>query len=266
MSADTELPPPKELSECGALIIGGTAGIGFATAKALARAGVPRIVIVGRTVERGEAAAAELRELGTEAHFVAGSPLDPADAAGLAAEAERLLGAIDIMMCTTAADGIAPELFKDIPSTEISRILTEMATPAMHMASAVLPGMRARKGGVIVNVASDAAKTATPGEAMIGAAKAAIVMFTRTIAIEEKRYGIRANALTPSLVHGTASTERITTGEGFSAKLFASAAKQAALGVPDADDVAALAVFVCSAAAGKLTGQAISVNGGISAA
>lgn len=101
---------------------------------------------------------------------------------------------------------------------------------------------------------------------MIGAAKAAIVMFTRTLAIEEKRHGIRANALTPSLVHGTASTERITSGEGFSAKLFASAAKQASLGVPDADDIAALAVFVCSPAAGKLTGQAISVNGGISAA
>ncbi|HRD10845.1 MAG TPA: SDR family oxidoreductase, partial [Mycobacterium sp.] len=214
----------------------------------------------------GEAAAAALCDLGAEAHFLAGSPLDPADAADLAAEAGRLLGGIDILMCTTAADGIAPELFKDIPITEISRILTEMATPAMHMASAVLPGMRARKGGIIVNVASDAAKTATPGEAMIGAAKAAIVMFTRTIAIEEKRHGIRANTLTPSLVYGTASTDRITTGEGFSAKLFASAAKQAALGVPDADDIAALAVFLCGPGAAKLTGQAISVNGGISAA
>ena len=87
----------------------------------------------------------------------------------------------------------------------------------MHMASAVLPGMRSRRSGVIVNVASDAAKTATPGESVIGAAKAAIVMFTRTIAIEEKRYGIRANALTPSLVYGTASTERITS-DGFSGK------------------------------------------------
>jgi NAD(P)-dependent dehydrogenase (short-subunit alcohol dehydrogenase family) len=266
VTTGNELPPPKALTECGALIVGGTAGIGLATARALAAAGVPRIVIVGRTVARGEAAAASLRELGTEAHFLAGSPLDPAEAVHIAAEAERLLGAIDIMMCSTAADGIAPELFKDTPAGEISRILTEMATPAMHMASAVLPGMRSRRGGVIVNVASDAAKTPTPGEAMIGAAKAAIVMFTRTIAIEEKRHGIRANALTPSLVHGTASTERITTGEGFSAKLFASAAKQAALGVPDADDVAALAVFVCSPEAGKLTGQAISVNGGISAA
>jgi len=135
----------------------------------------------------------------------------------------------------------------------------------MHMAGAVLPGMRSRRGGVIINVASDAAKTATPGEAVIGAAKAAIVMFTRTIAIEEKRYGIRANALTPSLVYGTASTERIT-ADGFSSKLFARAAQQAGLGVPTADDIAALTVFLCSPAAGRLTGQAISVNGGISAA
>jgi NAD(P)-dependent dehydrogenase (short-subunit alcohol dehydrogenase family) len=132
------------------------------------------------------------------------------------------------------------------------------------MASAVLPGMRSRRSGVIVNVASDAAKTATPGEAVIGAAKAAMVMFTRTIAIEEKRYGIRANALTPSLVYGTASTERIT-ADGFSGKLFARAAQQAQLGVPTADDIAALTVFLCSTAAARLTGQAISVNGGISA-
>jgi NAD(P)-dependent dehydrogenase (short-subunit alcohol dehydrogenase family) len=144
-------------------------------------------------------------------------------------------------------------------------MLTQLALPSMHMAGAVLPGMRTRHSGVIVNVASDAAKTATPGEAVIGAAKAAIVMFTRTIAIEEKRYGIRANALTPSLVSGTASTERIT-ADGFSGKLFARAAQQAQLGVPTADDIAALAVFLCSPAAARLTGQAISVNGGISAA
>jgi 2-hydroxycyclohexanecarboxyl-CoA dehydrogenase len=167
-------------------------------------------------------------------------------------------------MCSTAAD-VRPELFIDIPGADIGRMLTQLALPSMHMASAVLPGMRNRRTGVIVNVASDAAKTATPGEAIIGAAKAAIVMFTRTIAIEEKRYGIRANALTPSLVYGTASTERIM-ADGFSGKLFARAAQQAQLGVPTADDIAALTVFLCSPAAARLTGQAISVNGGISAA
>ena len=254
---------PKELSASSALIVGGTAGIGLATAKALVRAGLARIAVVGRNVGRGTAAAESLAELGATAHYIAGNAVDPADAAEIAARADELLSGIDILMCTTAAD-VRPELFIDIPTSDIGRILTELALPSMHMAGEVLPGMRVRRGGVIVNVASDAAKTATPGEAVIGAAKAAITMFTRTIAIEEKRYGIRANVLTPSLVHGTASTERITT-EGFSAKLFAKAAQQAALGVPDADDIAALAAFLCSPAAAKLTGQAISVNGGISA-
>ena len=265
MTTENQLPAPKALSESGALIIGGTAGIGFATAKALAEAGVPRIVIVGRNAERGKAAAKSLSDLGADVHFLAGSPLDPAEAASIAAEAERHLGAIDIMMCTTAADGVAPELFKDIPAHDISRILTEMATPAMHMASAVLPGMRSRKGGVIINVASDAAKTATPGEAMIGAAKAAIVMFTRALAMEAKREGIRVNALTPSLIAGTLTNQRMLQSP-FAAKLFEKAGKMASLGVAEAEDLADLAVFLASPAAKRITGQAISANGGISAA
>ncbi|MEB3030074.1 SDR family NAD(P)-dependent oxidoreductase [[Mycobacterium] nativiensis] len=263
-NAGIDLPTPKDLTASSALIVGGTAGIGLASARALAAAGVPRIAVVGRNAERGRLAAKSLAEFGADAHFVAGDAADPTAAAYVAEKADGLLSGIDILMCSTAAD-VRPELFINIPITNIAHGITQLALPSMHMASAVLPGMRSRRGGVIVNVASDAAKTATPGEAVIGAAKAAIVMFTRTIAIEEKRYGIRANALTPSLVFGTASTERITT-DGFSAKLFARAAQAASLGVPTADDIAELAVFLCSPAAARLTGQAISVNGGISAA
>ena len=121
--------------------------------------------------------------------------------------------------------------------------------PFSSAARIVAASLRACFHGRLPHVVSNADLNA-----QIGAAKAAIVMFTRTIAIEEKRYGIRANALTPSLVYGTASTERITS-DGFSAKLFAAAAKQAHLGVPTADDIAALAVFLCSPAAARLTGS-----------
>lgn len=259
-----ELPGAKQLEESGALIVGGTAGIGLATARQLAAAGVPRIAIVGRSEQRGLQAKALVEQFGAKVTYLEGNAIDVLSAASIAHEAESVLGGIDILVCSTAAE-VRPELFTNIATAEIARIYTHLALPSMHMASAVLPFMRRRRCGVIVNVASDAAKTATPGESVIGAAKAGIVMFTRTIAIEEKRYGIRANALTPSLVRETASTERITS-DGFSAKLFASAARQAHLGVPVADDIAALAVFLCSPAAGRLTGQAISVNGGISAA
>jgi 2-hydroxycyclohexanecarboxyl-CoA dehydrogenase len=78
-------------------------------------------------------------------------------------------------------------------------------------------------------------------------------------------YRIRANALTPSLVYGTASTERIT-ADGFSGKLSAKAAQQAHVSVPTADDLAVGPDGVSvQPAAARLTGQAISVNGGISA-
>lgn len=258
-------PLVRELKDSSALIIGGTAGIGLHSALALAKAGVPNIVLVGRSVDRGGRAQDVFVDAGVDKPaFVRGDARTPAGAAEIVADALNVLPAIDILICSTAAD-VRPDLFKDIPTDDIERMYTELALPSMHMTSSVLPQMRAQGGGVIVNVASDAAKTATPGESVIGAAKAGIVMFTRTIAIEEKRNGIRANAMTPSLVHGTASTERITS-DGFSAKLFAKAAQQAHLGVPIAEDLGALAVFLCSPAAAKLTGQAISVNGGISAA
>jgi 2-hydroxycyclohexanecarboxyl-CoA dehydrogenase len=129
----------------------------------------------------------------------------------------------------------------------------------------VLPSMREQGGGSIITVASDAAKVATPGETVLGAAMAAIVMFTRTVAIEGKRDGIRANVLTPSLIAGTATAERVL-ADGFSRSLFEKAATMAHLGVAEAEDLAHLVVFLGGPAAARLTGQAISVNGGISAA
>ena len=91
------------------------------------------------------------------------------------------------------------------------------------------------------------------------------VMFSRAAAMEAKRDGVRINALTPSLITGTPTGDRVQEG-GFSAKLFAKARSMAHLGVTEADDLAGLVVFLASPAAARLTGQAISVNGGISAA
>jgi NAD(P)-dependent dehydrogenase (short-subunit alcohol dehydrogenase family) len=133
------------------------------------------------------------------------------------------------------------------------------------MSGVALPQMRAQKGGLIINIASDAGKVATPGGSVIGAVMAAIVMFSRTLAMEAKRDGVRVNALTPSLVEGTATAERIL-AEGFSQKLFQKAAKLAHLGVAQPEDLAAIAVFLAGPGGAKITGQAISVNGGISAA
>jgi NAD(P)-dependent dehydrogenase (short-subunit alcohol dehydrogenase family) len=133
------------------------------------------------------------------------------------------------------------------------------------MTRAALPLMGPRKGGVIVNVASDAAKVPTPGESVIGAAMAAIVTYSRVAALEAKRDGIRVNVLTPSLISGTPTTDRVTES-GFSARLFAKVADMATLGIATPEDQAALILYLAGPAAAKLSGQAISLNGGISAA
>jgi NAD(P)-dependent dehydrogenase (short-subunit alcohol dehydrogenase family) len=122
-----------------------------------------------------------------------------------------------------------------------------------------------QKSGSIVCVASDASKVATPGEVAIGAAMAAIAMFCRGLAIESKRSGIRVNCVTPSIVRGTPFYDMLMR-DAFASKLFSKAERLAALGVVNPDEVADLVAFLASAAAAKITGQTVSVNGGISAA
>ena len=144
-------------------------------------------------------------------------------------------------------------------------MLAQQALPPLHMSRAVLPSLRAQHGGCIINIASDAAKVATPGETVLGGAMAAIVMFTRALAMEAKRDGVRVNVITPSLIPGTPSGERVLEG-GFSAKLFAKALRRLTSAPRTPMISPALIVFLASPAAARLTGQAISVNGGISAA
>ena len=89
-------------------------------------------------------------------------------------------------------------------------------------------------------------------------------MFTRALALEGKGNGIRDNVLTPSIVGGTEFYDRLMT-DPFAGRLFGKAAQKAELGMVDMNDLAEIVVFLASPAASKMTGQALSVTGGISA-
>jgi len=158
-----------------------------------------------------------------------------------------------------------PRPFHELPYDAIDHLINAHLSSVIYTCRAAMPHMMQRGGGSIINIASDAAKIATPGEAVIGAGKAGVVMFTRTLALEASRHGIRVNAITPSIVRGTAAYDRAMAGE-FSRKVFQKAESRARLGVVTVDELAPLAVFLASPASRKITGQAISVNGGISAA
>jgi 2-hydroxycyclohexanecarboxyl-CoA dehydrogenase len=249
----------------GVIVTGGTSGVGLAAAHRYAAAG-DRVVLVGRNAERGEKALGAVRAAtpAAEVHFVAADANDPARAVAAVHSATGLLGGVDVLVNSTTAVYV-PALLRDVPVEDVAAILTGQALAPMHMCRAVLPGMAERGSGAIVNVASDAAKVPTPGETVIGAAMAAIVTFTRTLALEAKRDGVRVNAVTPSLIEGTIIGQQVMAG-GFSRKLFEKARAQAHLGPTEPDDLAKLIVFLTGADAALITGQVISVNGGISVA
>jgi gluconate 5-dehydrogenase/3-oxoacyl-[acyl-carrier protein] reductase len=250
-----------EISEQSVLIPGGTSGIGLACAKAFADAGA-KVRIAGRNAQRGNTAAAGL---GANAGFIQADLSDPPQAEAMVAAAKEQMGRIDSLVCSLGGTRLPQLLFKQ--SLDDIRIsLNHDLAPFLYAGRAVLPVMMAQAAGTVINIASDAGKVATPGESVIGAGMAAIIQFTRGIAIEGKRNGIRANTLTPSLVEGTPLTDRLMEEGTFAAKLFAKARPLAGLGKTYPEDLAALAVFLASPAAEKITGQAISVNGGISAA
>ena len=256
---DAAMSGPAPLADQGVLIFGGSSGIGRAVSAAFRAEGAD-VALVGRHAGRGAAVAAEL-----DARFLSADCGVPEQIETAVADAEAHLGRIDTAVISLGGNRL-PELLHRQSLATVAATVAEDLTPTLLAARAVLPGMRAAGGGTVLAIASDAAKVATPGEAVIGANMAAIVQFIRGIAVEGRRDGIRANAITPSLVEGTPLTERLMAEGSFSAKLFAKARPLAGLGPTGPEDLAALAVFLAGPAAAKITGQAISVNGGISAA
>jgi NAD(P)-dependent dehydrogenase (short-subunit alcohol dehydrogenase family) len=247
-----------------ALVTGSSSGIGFEAALMLAQAGVAHVVLNGRKAERGESAARAIKERapGAKLSFVAADVSTAAGACSLIeAGAKHLGGAIDILV-TCAGGDHNPRLFRDYSSEQIESVVRHWLLSTLYCCHYALPFMP--QGSAIVNVASDAAKVPTPGESVIGAAMAAIAMFSRTFAMEAKRQKIRVNVVTPSLVQNTLTHDRLM-ADRFSGKLFQKAIERAHLGVPEPADVAALILFLLGSQSAKLTGQVISVNGGISA-
>lgn len=249
-----------------ALLTASTSGIGAESARQLAQAGASAVIINGRNEAKGQALAAELGRTSpaTKFVFIKADVVSPGAADMLFKRVADGFGRLDIFVHCGGAQ-IKPDLFINSDPATYQPQIDGHFTCMLHCCHYAVALMRQTGGGAIVTVASDAGKLATPGETIIGAAKAAAIMFTRTLAIEVSRFAIRANCITPSIVRDTISHERAMSGE-LSRKVFEKAEARARLGVPTPADIAPLVVFLASPLASKITGQAISVNGGISAA
>ncbi|MBF2003835.1 MAG: SDR family oxidoreductase [Synechococcales cyanobacterium C42_A2020_086] len=180
-----------------ALITGASSGIGKATALAFAKAGV-NLALVSRSRDALQALAVEIRSFGVEVDVY---PIDLAIVEQVHAQITAIADRAPIDILVNNA-GMA--YTGDLLTTSLAdwqHVITLNLTSVFQCIQAVLPGMRARQHGTIINIASIAAQTAFPGWGAYSVSKAGLVALSKTLAVEERAHGIRVVTLYPGAVN-----------------------------------------------------------------
>ena len=242
------------------IVTGGGGGIGGATCRRFASEGA-QVAVFDMNLEAAEKVAADIRAGGGQAAAFACNITDRAQVDAAVAAAQTQLGPIAVLVNNAGWDVFKPFL-KTVPA-EWEKLIAINLTGALHMLHAVLPGMVERKYGRIVNVASDAARGGSSGEAVYSACKGGLVALSKTLAREHARQSITVNVVCPGPTD-TALLAGVAEGARDPAKLieaFRSAIPLGRLG--QGDDLASAITFFGSDDAGFVTGQVLSVSGGL---
>jgi 3-oxoacyl-[acyl-carrier protein] reductase len=247
-----------------ALVAAGSKGLGRAVAIELAAEGAS-VVICARGSGALDATCDEIHRAGGRAHGVVADVSRPADIARVVAEARTAFGPVDILV--TNSGGPRAGKFDALSPMDWDDAARVLLTSAVSFAREVVPEMRARRWGRILNVTSIAAKQPVDGLMLSNSLRAAVTAFARTLANEVAADGITVNNLMP----GYTRTDRVvdlsaqmaknesTTAEAVAARWEAEIPMRR-LGEPR--EFAALAAFLASDRAGYITGQSIAVDGG----
>ncbi len=249
-----------------ALVTGGSQGIGFATAQALAREGVDVVLCARNAVQVGAAADSIRSAYGVETMGVAVDVTNPADIERLVQEVNAHFGGVDILINNAGAG--SEETILEAPDERWQHYWELHVMAAVRLARGVVPSMRRRGGGVILHNASICATQPLPHEPIYNVTKAALVMFSKCLANELVGDNIRVNAINPGLVltegwiepvkQWTEGTE--TTWRHYLDNVAKQYAPIGRFATPE--EVADFFVFLCSPRAGYCTGSTYYVDGG----
>ena len=245
------------------IVTGGGGGIGGAVCRGFAAEG-GAVAVLDRAADPARAVADAIvghggRALAVECDITERTSVDAA-----VARVIDELGPVDVLVNNAGWDLFVP--FLDTTPDDWSRLIDINLVGALHLHHAVLPGMVARGAGRVVSVSSDAARVGSSGEAVYAACKAGLIAFSKTLAREHARHGITFNVVCPGPTD-TALLSTVTDAAANPDKLreaFRRAIPMGRLGEPD--DLVAAILFFASEGAGFVTGQVLSVSGGLTMA
>jgi 2-hydroxycyclohexanecarboxyl-CoA dehydrogenase len=242
------------------VVTGGGGGIGGATCRRFAREGA-KVAVYDMNLDAAEKVAAAIRDEGGQAQAFRCDITDRASVDKAVEATQQGLGPIDVLVNNAGWDVFKP--FTKTEPGQWDKLIAINLTGALHMHHAVLPGMAARKAGRIVNIASDAARVGSSGEAVYAACKGGLVAFSKTIAREHARHGVTVNVVCPGPTD-TALFADYKEGAGNPEKLMEAFTRSIPLGrIGQPDDLPGAILFFASGDAGFVTGQVLSVSGGL---
>jgi 3-hydroxybutyrate dehydrogenase len=254
-----------------ALVTGSTSGIGLGIARGLAAEGA-NLTINGfgdkAAIDKLRAGLEE--EFGAKVSYSAADMTKPAEIAAMVHEAEKAFGSVDVLVNNAGIQHVSP--IEDFPIEKWDQILAINLSSSFHTIRAAVPGMKARKWGRIINTASAHSLVASPFKAAYVSAKHGLAGLTKTVALEVATFGITANCISPGYVWTPLVEKQIPdtmkargmTEEQVKREVLLAA--QPTKEFVTIEEVAALALYLCSDAARSITGANLSIDGGWTAA
>jgi 3-hydroxybutyrate dehydrogenase len=259
--------PAKILSGKSAIVTGSTSGIGLGIARALAQAGADVMLNgFGQAAEIEQLRSSLAAENGVNVGFDNGNLMQPDMVAAMVAHATTLFGKVDILVNNAGIQHVAP--IEEFPDDKWAAIIALDLSAVFHATKAALAGMKARKFGRIVNIASAHGLVASPFKGAYVAAKHGVVGFTKVTALEGAEFNVTANAICPGYVWTPLVEHQIedqAKAHGISREQVIRdvlLAQQPNKRFATAEEIGALTVFLASDAAASITGTALPVDGG----